>query len=87
MERDGKVSNSKMKAFIIENSQHLDRNIKIQIMKLIAVRIGADTITDTGKEYVSINLNRCEQLDPGLIKSIYDIVFSYINILNTPLVL
>ena len=76
------------KTFIIENSNILNREIKIAILSIIMMEIGPSVIMDSVKSKeskgININLDAIGELNPDILIHIYNIVKTRIDTLNQP---
>ena len=78
----------KQKKFIIENSNILNRDIKITIFSIVMMEtdINKDIISENiGNQGININLDEIELIKPEIITHIYNIVKNRLNILSKPL--
>ena len=84
---------NRQKTFIIENSNILNREIKIAILSIIMMEIGPSVIMDsvtTGvskskdSKGININLDAIGELNPDILNHIYNIVKTRIDTLNQP---
>ena len=78
----------KQKKFIIENSNILNRDIKITIFSIVMMEtdVNKDIISENiGNQGININLDEIELIKPEIITHIYNIVKNRLNILSKPL--
>ena len=78
----------KQKKFIIENSNILNRDIKITIFSIVMMETDGnkDIISENiGNQGININLDEIELIKPEIITHIYNIVKNRLNILSKPL--
>ena len=79
---------NRQKTFIIENSNILNREIKIAILSIIMMEIGSSVIMDSVKSKESkglnINLDAIAEINPDILNHIYNIVKTRIDTLNQP---
>ena len=76
---------NRQKDFIIENSNILNREIKIVILSIVMMEIGPSVIMNTnGSKGLNINLDSIGNINPEILNHIYNIVKIRINTLNQP---
>jgi hypothetical protein len=78
------LSLSRQKEFIVENASNLSRSNKCSILSLVMLELEGAAVREAQNE-VDINLDECEKLNPDIIPMIYNIVYTRLEILNTPL--
>lgn len=79
------ISISRKKKFIVENSNNLNREIKLTILSLVMMEVGKSVIMETNiKKEVDINLDELEKKNKEVLNHIYNIVKKRIDILNQP---
>ena len=76
---------NRQKTFIIENSNILNREIKIAILSIIMMEIGPSVIMDSVRSKgLNINLDAIGEINPDILNHIYNIVKTRIDTLNQP---
>ena len=80
---------NKQKIFIIENSNILNKEIKIAILSIIMMEIGPSVIMENTKSSettkgININLDSIGDINPEILNHIYNIVKTRIDTLNQP---
>lgn len=79
------ISNERKKKFIVENSNILNKDIKITILSLVMMEVGSSVIMETNiKKEVDINLDVLENKNIEVLNHIYNIVKKRLDILNQP---
>jgi len=81
------LSINQQKAFIIENSNILNRETKIAILSIVMMEIGPSVIMETGgAKEVDINLDAVYAINSEVITHIYNIVLTRREALSQPIV-
>ena len=80
---------NKQKQFIIENSNILNREIKIAILSIIMMENGPSVIMENTKsgentKGININLDSIGEINPEILNHIFNIVKTRIDTLNQP---
>lgn len=79
------ISISRKKNFIVENSNILNKDIKLTILSLVMMEVGPSVIMETNtKKEVDINLDILETKNIEVLNHIYNIVKKRLDILNQP---
>lgn len=79
------ISNERKKKFIAENSNILNKDIKIIILSLVMMEVGKSVIMETNtKKGVDINLDQLEIKNIEVLNHIYNIVSKRLDLLNQP---
>jgi hypothetical protein len=83
--KNKEISVTRKKKFIVENSNILNRDIKITILSLVMMEVGPSVIMETNtKKEVDINLDILESKNVEVLNHIYNIVKKRLDILNQP---
>ena len=81
------TNSNRQKTFIIENSNILNKEIKIAILSIIMMEIGPSVIMDSIQKEskgLNINLDAIGEINPDILNHIYNIVKTRIDTLNQP---
>jgi len=84
-EKNIEISTERKKKFIVENSNILNKDIRITILSLVMMEVGNSIIMETNnKKEVDINLDQLEIKNIEVLNHIYNIVKKRLDILNQP---
>jgi hypothetical protein len=74
------------KTFIINNSSNLSKDIKMAILSIVMMEVGAHVATDVGvaAKEVNIDLDEVERCNEEVITHIYNIICAHREQLNQP---
>jgi hypothetical protein len=74
------------KTFIVNNSSNLSKDIKMAILSIIMMEVGAHVATDVGAvaKEVNIDLDEVERCNEEVITHIYNIICAHREQLNQP---
>lgn len=77
---------AKQKSFITDNAGNLNRETKIAILRIVTMEVGDAAVAESsnGRD-VDVNLDRCAELNEDVVRHIYNMVRSRLDVLNQPL--
>lgn len=78
------ITNEKMKRFIVEHANLLNKETKLKILNLIVMEVGQSVIMETVTKEIDINLDYLEKKNLKVLIHIYNIIKRRIDILNQP---
>lgn len=76
----------RQKTFIIDNASNLSRDIKLVILSLVMMEVGAQVATDVGSvsKEVNIDLDEVGKCNEEVLAHIYNIICAHREQLNQP---
>jgi hypothetical protein len=74
------------KTFIVENAGILNQEIKLAILSIVMMEIGASVVTEAGgaTKEVNIDLDRVAEINEDVIRHIYNVVAARRESLSQP---
>lgn len=78
------ISLERMKRFIVEHSNILNREIKLSILNIVMMDVGQSVIMETSKKEIDINLDLLQEKNEEVLKHIYNIIKKRVDTLSQP---
>jgi hypothetical protein len=80
------ISNERKKRFIIDNSNILNKDCKLNIINIVMMEVGTSVIMETNnKKDLDIDLDLLESKNSNTLTHIYNIVKNRLELLNVPI--